>query len=61
MELWEEGDNMFYLVDTKENKTIGMYEIKCNADRRCQALNIRNEGLDEVDKPEADRRFVVRG
>lgn len=52
---------MFYLIDTKENKTIGMYQIKCNADRRCQALNVSKEGIEEIDKQECDRRFIVRG
>lgn len=53
---------MFYIYDTKEKRTATktMWSIRSNAIRVCQALNIKNEGVEETDKPEEARRFIIK-
>lgn len=52
---------MFYVYDTKEKKTVtrGM-QYRCNADRACNAINNKRVGIEETEKPVADRRYIVR-
>lgn len=51
----------FYVYDTKEKKTIGNgATLRCNAERFCQSMNVRQCGIDEIDKPAMERRFVIR-
>ena len=53
---------MFYIYDTKNKKSVTRpMQLRCNAQRTCQVLNIKYEGVDETEKPENDRRFVIRG
>ena len=53
---------MFYIYDTKEKRTATRtgWSIRCNAERVCQAMNIKHEGIEEVDKPANERRFVIK-
>lgn len=52
---------MFYIYDTKEKKSVTRPQtIRCNAERVAQSMNIKRCGIDEVDKPENKRRFVIR-
>lgn len=53
---------MFWIVDTKTKKTATQYgyTIRCNAERRCQAMNIKACGVEECDKPADERRFVIK-
>lgn len=53
---------MFYIYDTKEKRTATRtpISIRCNAERVCQAMNIKHEGIEETDKPERERRFIIK-
>ena len=53
---------MFYIYDTKEKRTATRtgWSIRCNAERVCQAMNIKHEGVEETDKPERERRFIIK-
>ena len=53
---------MFYIYDTKEKRTATRtpISIRCNAERVCQAMNIKHEGVEEADKPANERRFVIK-
>jgi hypothetical protein len=53
---------MFYIYDTKNKKTATKsgWQIRCNAARVCQAMNIKHEGVEETDKPENERRFIIK-
>ena len=51
----------FYVYDTKEKKTVtNGAQYRCNAERTCQAFNIKNEGVEETEKPANERRFIVK-
>ncbi|MCI5919349.1 MAG: hypothetical protein MRZ75_08520 [Roseburia sp.] len=50
----------FYVYDTKEKRTCGHgNEIRCNAERKAQRANIMNCGIEETERPEEERRFIV--
>lgn len=53
---------MFWIYDTKEKKTVTRtpISIRCNAERVCQAMNIKHEGVEEVYKKENERRFIIK-
>lgn len=53
---------MFWIYDTKENRTATRtpISIRCTAVRVCQAMNIKHEGVEETDKPEEARRFIIK-
>lgn len=52
---------MFYVYDTKKDKSVARgFTIRCNAERIAQRMNIQQCGIDEVDKPEDKRRFVIK-
>ena len=52
---------MFYIYDTKEKKTITKPQVmRCNAQRVAQYINIKRCGIDEIDKPEDKRRFIIK-
>lgn len=52
---------MFYIYDTKNKKSATKpMQMMCNAKRICQVMNIKHEGVEETDKPEGERRFVVK-
>jgi len=53
---------MFYIYDTKEKRTATRtgWSIRCNAERVCQAMNIKYEGIEEINKPERERRFIIK-
>lgn len=53
---------MFYIYDTKEKRTAtqATWSIRVNAIRVCQVMNIKHEGVEETEKPENQRRFIVK-
>lgn len=53
---------MFWIYDTKEKRTATrtVWSLRCNAERVCQAMNIKNEGVEETDKPANERRFIIK-
>lgn len=53
---------MFYIYDTKEKRTATrtIWSIRCNAERVCQVMNIKYEGVEEADKPANERRFIIK-
>lgn len=53
---------MFWIYDTKEKRTATRtpISIKCNAERVCQAMNIKHEGVEETNKPANERRFIIK-
>ena len=52
---------MFYVYDTKHKTTCGRgCQLYINASRNVQIANIRNCGIEELDKPLEERRFVVK-
>ncbi len=58
--LVRKGDFMFQIYDTKAKCYCGRpNEIRVNAIRKCQVANVNICGIDELDKPEEKRRFVV--
>jgi len=51
---------MFQIYDTKAKCYCGRpNEIQVNAARKCQVANVKICGIEELDKPEEERRFVV--
>lgn len=53
---------MWYIYDKVEKKTVSrhMFELYLNAVRACQAVNIQRVGIEELEKAECDRRYVVK-
>ena len=53
---------MFNVYDSVEKKNISQFgwKIRCNADRVAQSKNVRQCGINEIEKPENERRFIVK-
>lgn len=53
---------MYEIIDTKTGKTATAYQwsIRENARRVCQSMNIKRCGLEEIEKPEQQRRYVTK-
>lgn len=52
---------MFFIYDSVEKKTIGNgFNFRQNAKQFCQYLNITKVDIDEIDKPEDKRRFIIK-
>ena len=53
---------MFWIYDTKEKRTATRtpITIRCTAERVCQAMNIKHEGVEEANKPERERRYIIK-
>ena len=56
-----EGEGLFYIIDTLTKKSIGNgLQMRCNAVRKAQSMNIRACGIEEMDKAENERRYIIR-
>lgn len=52
---------MFYIYDTKERRTVTKcMKLRCNAEKIAYSTNIKQCGIDEVEKPQNQRRFIVK-
>lgn len=53
---------MYEIIDTKTGKTATAYQwsIRENARRVCQSMNIKRCGLEEIEKPEQQRRYITK-
>ena len=52
---------MFYIYDTKAKKSATKpMQMRSNAARICQVMNIKHDGVEETDKPENQRRFIIK-
>lgn len=52
---------MFFIYDSEKRKTIGNgCNLRQNAKQFCQYLNITKVNIDEIDKPEDKRRFIIK-
>lgn len=52
---------MFYIYDRQNKKAVTRpMQMRCNAQRTCQVMNIKYVGVDETEKPENERRFVIK-